>query len=122
MNATHYFATCIFGYATAPTREEAIEALVNRWRRDLKGVVKNCHKDGIPGAYLWTCKVNAAEDAGYKIEWFMPKGVDIEDTQEHAITYLTDKQLAYCRTYEGEAKALRERLDAIESGDEEVTS
>ncbi len=113
INAVHFFATCVFGWSTAPTRDEAIEKLVNRFRSDFKKIVKNSQKDGIPGAYVWSCQVNAPAETQYKIEWFQPVGVDIEECHEHAVTYLTDKQLAHCRTYEGEAKALRKELDAL---------
>ena len=111
MENFHYFATFALGWATAPTREEAIEKLVAANRNELKPIVKNTQKDGLPGAYIWTCKVHAPADANYKIEWYQPKGVETSDHQEHAVTYLTNTQIAHCRTYEGESKALREQLE-----------
>ncbi len=106
----HFFASCAFGWATADTRDEAIEKLVNSFRRDYKDIVKNSHKRGEAGAYVWTCQVNAPADENYSIEYYAPKGVDIEDAQEHAITYLTDKVMAHCRIYDQEVKNLRAEL------------
>ncbi len=113
--STHFFATCVFGWATADTRDEAIEKLVNRFRGDVKQTMVNCQKDGMPGFYIWTCQVNAPADEPYKIEWFAPVGVDTEAHEEYAVTYLTQKKMAYGRTYEGEAKALRKELEKMEA-------
>jgi hypothetical protein len=113
--STHFFATCVFGWATADTRDEAIEKLVNAFRHDIKRTLANCLKDGVPGFYIWTAQVNAPADEPYKIEWYAPVGVDTEAHEEYAVTYLTEKKMAYGRTYEGEAKALQRELDKLEA-------
>lgn len=110
----HFFASCVFGWASATTRDEAIEKLVNSFRSDYKGIVKNSQKNGSPGAYVWTCQVNAPADAQYSIEYYAPRGIDTQDGQEHAVTYLTDKAIAHCRTYEQEVKNLRHELDELQ--------
>lgn len=107
----HYYATCAIGWATADTREEAIEKLVAANRSHFKTVTLNCQKAGEPGAYIWSCKVHAPSDAKYRIEWYAPVGLKTSEAQEHATTYITAKQIAFTRTYKGEADALRERLE-----------
>jgi len=109
--STHFFATCVFGWSTADSRDEAIEKLVNAFRHDIKRTLKNCLKDGVPGFYIWTTQVQAPADEPYKIEWFAPVGVDCKLTEEYAVTYVTEKKIAYGRTWEGEAKALRKEID-----------
>jgi len=91
----HYFASFGLGWATAATRDEVVNKLVDGFRSDVKRMTANIHKDGGLGAYIWTCKVNAAEDAKYSIEYYMPKGVDISDAKEHYITYVSAKKVAY---------------------------
>jgi hypothetical protein len=92
---THYFANHALGWAVGDTREEAVENLANQHHYFSMGKwLRNVHKAGEPGIYIWSCKVNAAKDAPYKIEWFMPVGVDIEDGREHFVTYSTAKKVA----------------------------
>jgi hypothetical protein len=119
-NSTHFFATCVFGWSTADTRDEAITKLVERFRSDVKSTLANCLKDGTPGFYVWSCEVLAPADAPYRIEWFAPVGVETDKHQEHAVTYVTAKKIAYGRTWEGEAKALRKELEELKKA--EVTS
>ncbi len=111
----HYFASHVFGWASAPTRDGAIEKLINGIRSDVKHIVKATQKRGEPGAYVWTCQVNAPADAKYSINYYKPEGVEIQDGQEHAITYLTDKAMAHCRTYDQEVKQLRHQLEELKS-------
>ena len=94
----HYFASCAFGFALADTREEAIQKLVNGFRRDLTPVVKNAQKNGEPGCYMWSCLVEAPADAEYQISFYAPQGVGVRDGEHHYCTYLTAKQMAYCTT------------------------
>lgn len=91
----HYFASFAFGWKTAATRDEAVNGLVEGFRNDVKTIVKNSHKNGSPGAYIWTCKVNAPQDAKYGINFFQPVDVDIEDGKNHFVTYVTNKSIAY---------------------------
>ena len=91
----HYFASFALGWATAQTRKEAIEKLSNMFRSDMKAITQNIQKDGKPGAYLWSCKVNAPENTKYEINYFAPKGVEIDQGMHHHITYITAKKMAY---------------------------
>ena len=93
-NNFHYFATHGLGFAMADTREAAIEKLVDGFRHDLKPWLLNAHKNGDPGIYIWTIKVNLPLEAPYKIEWFAPKGVETEEPLEHYLTYLAAKKFA----------------------------
>ena len=111
----HFFASCAFGWASADTRDEAIEKLVNHFRSEYKAGVKASHKRGDAGAYVWTCQVNAPADADYKINFYAPVDVDTQDGQEHAVTYLTDKAMAHCRTYQQEVGNLRAELAELKT-------
>ena len=112
MSEHHYYATWALGWATADTREEAIERLVDAFRSDFKTIVKNSHKNGELGAYVWSVKVLAPSDTPYKIEYYTPKGVDLEDAQEHAVTYVTNKEVAYGRNYKADYDALKRKMEA----------
>ena len=96
MNANHhYFASHAMGFATGVTRKGAVLNLAEKHHLySMKSWVMNCHKAGEPGVYIWSCKVNAAEDEDYKIEWFQPVGVEVEDGREHFVTYATTKKVA----------------------------
>ena len=117
-NQEHYYATCALGWKTAPTREEAIEGLVKAFRSDFIRMTKNLQKEGNAGAYIWSCKVHAPADAHYAIEFYVPKGVEISDVEEYATTYVTQKQIAYCRDYKQEARLLREKLEELKNENE----
>ena len=103
-NNFHYFATHGLGYAKADTREAAIEKLVDGFRRDLKPWLLNSHKAGDPGVYIWTVKVNLPLDENYKIEWFAPKGVDVQFPEEHYLTYISAKTFAIWNKGAGNAE------------------
>jgi len=105
MNDHHYYATFALGWATADTREAAIEKLVNGFKREFKANVKYAAKKGDPGAYIWTVKVNASADTKYKINHYKPVGVDLEDAREIYVTYLTDKKMAYWDATANKTKA-----------------
>ena len=91
----HYFASWALGWATADTRDEAVKRLVEGFRAEFKRGVAGAHKDGEIGAYIWSVKVNAAADTKYKINWFKPVGVELEDVMDHFVTYVTNKKIAY---------------------------
>ncbi len=91
----HYFASFAFGWKTAATRDEAVKGLVDGFRSDVKTMARNGQKTGSPGAYIWSCKVNAPQDAHYSINFFKPEDVDIEDGNHHFVTYVTNKEIAY---------------------------
>ena len=68
MKDYHYFATTPLAYATAETREEAIEKAVRHsdTLKGLKAWILNHHKKGDPGIYVWSAKV-AGKEKNYKI-------------------------------------------------------
>jgi hypothetical protein len=95
-NNFHYFASCAFGWATAPTRKEAIEKLGRYFATSLKRVIANAQKRGEPGAYLWSCRVEGRHDeAEYRIEYFAPRGVKIDNGRDHCWVKVTQKQVLY---------------------------
>ena len=85
----HYYATCAFGYNRAETREEALQGLADAYIDST--MVRNTQKNGEPGFYMWSCKVEA-EIGDYSIEWFQPKGVPISEAEENFCTYITKKK------------------------------
>ena len=90
----HYFASHAMGYAMAESREEAVEKLAAKHGMNMKSWLLNSHKAGEPGVYIWSVKVLAPMDENYSIEWFMPKGVELEDGREHYVTYYSKKKVA----------------------------
>ena len=99
----HYFASFGMGFKTAPTREGAVNGLIEGFRREFKSIIDACHKEGKPGAYIWSCRVDSPIDTQYRIEWFAPTGVAKSDVEEHYVTYVTGKDIAYYT--EGEDKS-----------------
>ena len=95
---THAFASCAFGWATAETREAAIEKLLNGFRRDITSVVKNAQKQGEPGMYFWSVIVEAPQESKYEINFYAPQGVGLRKGEHHYWTHVTQKQAAYCTT------------------------
>lgn len=91
----HYFASCVFGWATADTRDEAIRKCVNQFRGEYKNIVANSHKKGDLGGYVWSCRVMADSKAKYEINFYQPQGVPIEEGCNHWITYITGEAMAY---------------------------
>jgi hypothetical protein len=96
-NGHHYFASFGLGWATADTRDEALEKLAKNFMGDIRGWLKHSHVNGEPGIYFWSCKVHAPADAAYKIEWFQPQEVECSDGQEHYLTHATQKKVAFWR-------------------------
>lgn len=91
----HYYAANALGWAVAEDRDRAIKKLVNADPGAFQRAIKNAHKDGEPGIYIWTCRVHAEITADYKIEFCIPKGVEWSDSAEHYVTYVTSKEIAY---------------------------
>lgn len=94
MENQHYFASCVFGWAVATTREEALEKCLNQFRTDIKRIVLNRQKEGSPGFYMWSCKVPLPIEAHYSIDWFAPQVDGVTGAQEHYVTYVTVKKHA----------------------------
>ena len=99
----HFFASFGMGWKTASTRKEAVEGLIEYFRREFKPMVDAAQKRGKPGAYIWSCRVEVSEDTEYRIEYFAPTGVAKTDAMEHYVTYVTGKANAYYT--EGEDKS-----------------
>lgn len=91
----HYFASFVLGWATGVTRGEAVEKLISNFRSDFKTITANCQKDGEPGCYLWSCKVDAPADSAYKIRNYAPYDVKTCRGLHHHVTYVTGKKVAY---------------------------
>ncbi len=103
--AKHYYATTVFGWATAPTMYEAIEKAVRLEAASLKHVI-TMHGS----VYAWWCKVDLPQDAPYKIEFYKPTDVPISDGGELAITKITAKEIKFVhvdasRGYSNQRKA-----------------
>lgn len=93
----HYFASNAFCWATAPTKKEAVEKAVRA--RGLKAVregIKNAHRNGSAGFYIWSCRVECSPDAGYSIEYFSPKDVPISEGVHNHITHITKTEISGC--------------------------
>ena len=99
----HFFASFGMGWKTASTRKEAVEGLVEGFRREFKPMVVAAQKRGKPGAYIWSCRVEVSKDTDYKINFFAPIGVAKTDAMEHYVTYVTGKDIAYYT--EGDTKS-----------------
>jgi len=94
--AVHYFASNALAWATGETQAEAVEkAIRHAGTADVKRMTLSLHKQGKPGFYCWSCKVHGPSTADYRIEWYMPKGIEISEAVHHDVTYITAKQLAY---------------------------
>lgn len=105
--STHWFATCALGWACAPTRDEAIEKLINHLGRTSIGdLVRRAQREGTPGLYVWTAHIDAPQSAPYKIEWFQPVGVDLLDTAAYYLTYVTKKKIAKCLVETGRTEVI----------------
>ena len=94
MKNHHYFASHGLGFATGATRDEAIENVIDGFRHDLKPWVRNHHKAGDPGVYIWSVKVMGSSEKNYKVAWFAPVGVRMYGGREHYVTYVTNKKHA----------------------------
>ena len=93
-NQHHYFATCVFGFAKASTRDAAIQKLVSAFRVDIKRLVASDKKTGGTAAYLWSCRVDQA-DRKYAINNFAPQDVPMSESREHLVTKATLKMIKY---------------------------
>ena len=91
----HYFASCALGWQVAPTREEAVEKLIQGFSSDIKRAVDGAHKNGEPGCYLWSCKVHEPQSAHYKIRYYQPDDVEISEGRHHHCTYVTQRKVAF---------------------------
>jgi len=114
MQDFHYYATCALGWALGDTRDEAITRLVERFRSDFKAMTAGQHKQGEPGAYVWSCRVNAPRDASYRIEFYTPKGVETFEHMESFVTYVTQKNVAYWNNTATLSDPFNEDCDAVE--------
>lgn len=65
----HYYASSVFAWRTAPTREEAV-----------RGVVREAPKWAFP-LNVWSCRVALPGDAAYKIRDHIPQDVPIDGEQ-----------------------------------------
>ncbi len=91
----HFFATFACGWATGATRREAIEKLTAANRTEFKRMAAQQIAADEPGAYIWTCRVDAPADANYRIEFYQPRGVETSQHREVFVTRVTAKVVNY---------------------------
>jgi len=84
----HYFASCALAWATADTEAEAISKAIRHAGIGQRDVAR-LQREGNPGFYIWTCRVLADSKADYRIEWYMPKGIDIDSATHHSVTHIS---------------------------------
>jgi len=92
---THFFATFACGWATAETREAAIEKLINANRSEFKRMAAQQIAANEPGAYIWTCEVMQPEGSNYAISFYQPVDVETENHREVFVTRVTAKVANY---------------------------
>lgn len=113
--AHHYFASNGLGWATAPTKEEAIEKLWHARHTDVRKWLSNCHKEGNFGIDFYICRVPLAADASYRIEWFAPKVPGLTEQANMILTYYSQKKIAYARNPDDEIRALKHEIKEQET-------
>jgi hypothetical protein len=74
--AFHYFATCLYGWATHDTREGALKKLIGSIG---SGTLKRSQEAGNEGIAATVCRVELPEAAHYDISEFMPSVITKED-------------------------------------------
>ena len=76
----HYYATIAFGWAVAPTREEAIASVARQAGTDI--IKRNVKAHG--GLYCWSCRVELPQEAHYSINFYQPEFItrDGKTTEE----------------------------------------
>lgn len=112
MSDQHFFATHALGYVKADTREEAIKRLL--LENTDPAVVRNHLKGGCLMT-IYTCRVATDIDATYRIEWFMPVGVDADQGENYLITHLTKTKHAVMRDPNDKITTLKRKLEALQS-------
>lgn len=65
----HYYATTVFGWAVAPTREEAIASVARQAGSDI--IKRNLKPNG--GLYCWSCRVGMPQADHYTINEYTPE-------------------------------------------------
>jgi hypothetical protein len=105
--AHHYFASNGLGWATAPTKEEAIEKLWHARHTDVRKWLNNCHKEGSFGVAFWVCRVPLAEDSSYRIELYAPKVPGCTEQANMFLTYYSQKKIAYAKNPDDEIRRLK---------------
>jgi hypothetical protein len=94
-NPNHFFATFACGWATAATRSEAIEKLIAANRTEFKRMAAQLIASNEPGAYIWTCEVEAPEGTAYEISFYQPVGIETRNHREAFVTRVTAKVANY---------------------------
>lgn len=94
----HYFASFALGWAVADTAEEAVDKLVRGFEPDVKRAIANLQREGDPGLYMWTVRVELPKDADYKINFYQPQDVPLSESQDWLIVKVTKKQVLKAKT------------------------
>lgn len=106
---SHYFANHALGWSCGATREEAIEKLLLASHITDPKWVRNCLKDG-GFVTVYSCKVHTPIDENYRIEWYVPKGVETSEGRNDLVTYLTAKKFAIAHDPSDEVFVLKQQL------------
>lgn len=72
----HYYASCVYGWVTAPTKEAAIKGLA---RYVGTSVIKQARKSSNGGMFAVIVRVDLPEKAHYTINEYMPHTITKED-------------------------------------------
>ena len=115
-NDTHWFANHALGWACGATREEAIEKLLLAGHITDPTWVRNCLKDG-QFVTVYSCKVHAPIEENYRIEWYVPKGVETSEGQNDLVTYLTKTKYAIVRDPNDDLFTIRQRIANTDGDD-----
>lgn len=115
MSDFHYFASHALGWATAETKEDAIEKL---WRQftsgDIRKWLQNAHKSGEFGLHFWCCRVPLPADADYRIEYYAPKVEGVTEGGNYILTYYTSKVMKWRADPEDQVRRLEQRFRDLE--------
>jgi len=88
----HYYAAHGLGWATADSKEAAIERLLLKNNTDPTWC-RNCLKAG-DFLTVFVCRVPLPATAPYKVEWYVPQVDGITEASNHIVTYLTKTKCA----------------------------
>lgn len=107
MSEQHYYATCAFGWAVAPTRAQAIKDMSSYVGSDLIKRQVNSQK----GLYCWSCRVMLPQEATYTVNEYMPYFITKDGKP-------TDKRVPIDRVIEGRVQNVKGHM-VVEDHDEE---
>jgi hypothetical protein len=111
----HYFASNGLGWATAESKDEAINKLWQARHTDVKAWLLNAHKDGNLGLPFYVCRVPLEASEKYSINWFKPEVDGLTETGNHLLTYYTQKKIAYAADPNDEIWKKDQQIEQLQS-------